>query len=174
VDVVERISDDPEVQGRYEEMLAAGESASIAELLATRKTPGCRTDTAFLLGRHEGFGLKNPHQIKVLKARGADPNGVYIGGLARFPLDPQAVVSGRSAIRNICKKQGWSCEGEVNVSKSTDNLDPGPGIGLADDIVERKLKEEAAKDPSLVSTPKKRERAKQDIREKHTPHWAKK
>jgi hypothetical protein len=176
---LETISADPEVQKFYEQMRKRGESHALAEMLALRKVPACRTDDLAFKGQKNGQqfagkeALGNALAKKLRKAGGSPAGKQYIGGLARFPGDPEAWVSSRGDIRRVVEKRGWSCEGLVNVSANRDNFDPGPGVGIADDIVEDRLRKAAAQDPSLVATKKKRAKAKAEIREKIKPHWVK-
>ena len=168
----ERISDDPEVQKFYERLVAKGESPRLAEVLATRKCGGLVTDDTFMKGRRTGNQFAdNPAMgnwlAKKLRAAGGSPTGkVYLSALAKRPGDPEAWVSSRGDVERLVRKRGWSCEGSVNVKACRDNFDPGPGIEVANDIVEDRLKRAARIDPSIVSTKKKRENARAEIREK--------
>lgn len=172
------VSDDPSVQAFYERLRRKGEGHGMAEILALRKPPGDRTDTQFIRGVRTPYGLPDTpvgrYMAAKLKAGGANPNGVYLGGLASRPGDPRAVVEGRDDIKRVCKARNWSCEGTVNVSMNRDNVDPGAPVGVADDLVERHVETAALHNPECVATPKKRAETKQRIKEKITPHWAKK
>lgn len=175
-----RVSADPGVQAHYERCRANGCSPALAEMLAFRQPPGAKDDTTFVRGVSTPYGLPdNPVGRKLaakLRKAGADPSGLYLSGLAKSTggvVDPEAVVRSRDDIKRVCRKRGWGCEGTVNVSLNRDNLDPGKPIGLAPDILDRKVREAAAKDPSCVATPKKAAETRQKLYDKHKPHWVK-
>ena len=160
------VSRDAAVQAAYLRLRKAGESPAMAEILATRASPGLRTDAQFLHGRHDAFGTDDAGLASRLRARGADPNGVYHSSLARYVGDPEAVVSGRDGIRKVCEKRGWSCEGTVNVRGRVEHT-PLDG-GVAEDIVARETAREIAADPGKGATKKRKAATKAAVRERLT------
>ncbi len=146
------ISDNPEVQRRYMEMRAAGESHNIAELLATQEVPFIMTDSEYLKGMScNGSQFeKTPHIGDFYKAEaekaGVSTTGkVYLSGLADRPGDPKAWISGRGDVQRVCEERGMSCQGSVQVAARQE--EPKPGPRLAPDIVNRFVKKELAKKP---------------------------
>lgn len=83
---------------RYRELRSAGESHSIALMLAARQAPGTdRTDERWQ-------GQKDPEA----HARGLKMTGKYQPGLARYPGDPRAIVSSRAEARKVAERAGWT------------------------------------------------------------------
>jgi hypothetical protein len=99
----------------YEEMVAAGESESIAEILATGQAPGLQTDTRFLHGKND--------------------NGFYSHQLQRW-------VSSRADVKRICAEKNWDCEGSVSHKSVWDKprADEQP-YKVADDLVDNYVKD---------------------------------
>lgn len=159
----------------YHHLIAKGVAPKLAEMLSSGVAPAAKDDTQFARGNRTPYGLPdNPASRKVaamLRARGADPSGVYLTALANRTADPKAVVHGRDDIKKVCKERGWGCEGTVKVSQIKENLDPGPGVGVAPDLIEKRLKKEAELDPGCVSTPKKAQETRRKIRDRIKPHW---
>jgi hypothetical protein len=155
------ISDDPEVQSAYEAMVAAGESHSIAELLALRTFPGIKgTDAVFMEGRKldgsqfQGQDLVASHHLKKARDAGVNPVGKhYLGGLADHPGDPRAWVSGLGDVRRVCEERGWSCDGAVKVDapKYADGYVPPDRYAPADDLVEAEVRARIADDPARAN-----------------------
>ena len=104
-------------------------------------TPTLWTDTEFCAGRGDGQG-----------------NGFYSHQLNRR-------VTSRDDIRKTCEKEGWGCEGAVNVKKREPLLDPrDKPYEVAPDIVEDHVSAEVAqKHSGQVSLKKYKE-----LTEKHT------
>lgn len=145
----------------YAELVAEGVSHNMAEILSLGCAPGLKTDTQFLTGRNRDFGTDDPVIVQRLRAAGADRNGVYHPALADYPGDPKAVFSSRDEIRKVCQKNGWACEGTVNVKG---DFRPVQSIDVADHIVERETAKEIAKDPSKGETAKKRQATKEAVK----------
>jgi hypothetical protein len=97
-------------QKAYDEMIAAGESHNIAEMLALQELPGLQTDKRFLHGKRE--------------------NGFYSGQLQRW-------VSSKSDVKRICAEKNWDCEGSVSHKSYWDKpRDDEVPYQVADDIVD--------------------------------------
>ena len=136
------VSDDPDVQATYLAMRRRGESHNLAEMLALQAVPHLVTDSAFLAGHANGSQFeKTPYLGDAYRRRalasGQDVKGkVYLSGLAEYPGDPRAWVSGRGDVQKLCEERGWGCRGSVNVKRDA-SAEPGPAVDVADDILER-------------------------------------
>jgi len=93
----------------YRRCRRKGTSRALARILASGKAPGTdRTDERWRLQR-------DPEAY----ARGLRCTGKYQPGLARFPGDPEAVVSSRAEARKVVDKNGWKIQdGPVNAENS--------------------------------------------------------
>ena len=135
------VSPDPAIQSRYEAMRLTGQSHRMAELLATRKFPGVKTDSTFLSGHCNGNQFEaapalGDHYKSLAEAEGFDTTGkVYLRGLASYPGDPRAWVSGRGDVERVCRERGWSCDGAVSVDAPR-YAEPTPDIPIADDLIQ--------------------------------------
>jgi hypothetical protein len=149
------VSRDPEVQARYERLLANGESHGIAEVLATRSFPGVKTDATFNVGRCNGNQFESQPGLGDFYRGVAAEHGVsvtgktYLSQLAEFPGDPRAWVSSRGEVAAVCEERGYSCDGAVNVAPA----DPGrfarpDGPEVADDIIDDCVDDFLESDPS--------------------------
>lgn len=171
------VSDCPEQQAHYVRMRRNGETHRFAEMVALRAAPACNTDDTFLKGGFNGSQFaKNPDmgeiRAKELRKRGGSTAGKrYVAGLARYVGDPEAWVSSKSEAKAVLKKRGWGSEA-LGV-KMTADLEPPKPIGVAPDLVKKKVKQMAAVDPDCVRTPKKREETYQKARDAIKPHWVK-
>lgn len=168
------VSHDPAIQAHYERCRLEGTSHTLAEMFAFRQPPMSNTDREFLEGHCNGNQFEDaPHIGDWYAARareaGVDPKGkVYLHGLARYPGDPEAWVSGRGDVQKVVESRGWSCQGAVNV-KARDDVAPAPAVGVADDIVEQRVMQKIDKDPSQALRPA--EELKAEARDEIKPHW---
>lgn len=137
----------------YWDIRKKGSSAKLAEMLALGIPPMSNSDREFLEGHANGNQFdKGPlaneqgdRLRKVAEQGGQNVKGkVYIGGLARFPGDPEAWVSDRGDVKRVVEKRGWKCEGSVGVTpdgKSNElaaiyresKIKPGPGLDMDED-----------------------------------------
>lgn len=78
---------DAKQKREYDELIAAGQSESIAEILATQTCPGMQTDKRFMSGRGENSYYS--HQL-------------------------QQNVSSRADVKRICAEKNYDCEGSVS------------------------------------------------------------
>lgn len=164
------ISDDPRIQASYEEMLAAGESPRLAEMLAFRAPPMSNTDREFMEGRWEKTSPILNGYRKYAESLGVTTSGrVYQSGLAEYPGDPRAWVGGRGEVTQILEERGWGASGSVTV-KPRDTPPPDP-VGVAPDIIERETVKAllAHPEPERVNVAE----LKAEIYEQRKPHWAK-
>lgn len=148
------VSDDVLQQGFYEIMRERGESHAIAEMLALRQVPGGVSDREFMHGDCNGNQFAQfptngdllAKKYKQLTGRLPPKGAKYMGSLARFRADPEAWVSSRGEVKKLCEKRGWGADGMVKV-KEAQPIGEVKKVKLADSIVNRRMKEELAKDP---------------------------
>lgn len=165
------ISDNPAVQKHYEEMRARGESHRLAEMLATRVTPGLMTDSVFLSGHCNGnqferTAVLGDYYRRVAEQAGQSTRGkVYLSGLAEYPGDPKAWVAGRGDVRRVLDERGWGAEGAVNCPVT--NLAPvSEKYRVADDLVAARAEDLAEKQPEAP-----REELLEKARAQLEPQW---
>jgi hypothetical protein len=146
------ISSNQDVQMRYEQMRLAGESHNLAEIFATKRFCGVKSDSIFNEGRFSGSSLDHcPAHEKWLRAQ-AEAAGVsttgkyYLAGLADFPGDPTAWVDGRGDILRVCEAKGMSIK-DGFLSYRAPESEPVPDVQIADDIVEREVNRTLAECP---------------------------
>jgi len=150
------ISNHPEIQQAYEGMRRKGESHRMAEMLALQCPPMSDTDREFLEGHCNGnqfektLGLGN-YYGRVAKEQGFSTTGkVYLSGLARYPGDPEAWVSGKGDVKRVIEQRGWSCRGAVNIKGE---VKPPSGGGIASSLVTEKVAEMVEQQPELARRP---------------------
>lgn len=171
-----KISDDPEVQRHYEKCLRAGTSPKLAEMFALAAPPQSNTDREFLAGHCNGNQFEKTPGLGDFYAKhaslaGVDVTGkVYLGGLAEYPGDPKAWVSGRGDVQKVVEERGWSCRGLVNVKGRSDEPPPA-AIDVAPDVVERAVMKEVEENPGLLE--KDPGELRHEVKEKIKPHWKK-
>jgi hypothetical protein len=130
------LGESEEVLNKFLELMAAGESPGIASILASRKPPGCETDTAHYVGLkplEESIGKGYADMVKK-QARDA---GIAISDNSRFNAtvcddrvggDPNAWThagDGRSTLRERLKQRGGGGEDfglEVNTDLVSDRM----------------------------------------------------
>jgi hypothetical protein len=114
------------------------------------------------------------HFKRKAEAAGVSTAGrVYLTELATEPGDVEAWVpehDAKDAARALCRRRGWGCEA-LGVT-STNPPPPDKPVGLAQDIVDHLVDEAVTQDPGLPIR-KSREAIEGDIRDKHTPEFAK-
>lgn len=136
----------------YWDIRKSGTSPKLAEMLTLQSPPMSNTDREFLEGHCNGNQFaKGPlsedlgdRMKAVAEAAGQNVKGkVYIGGLARFPGDPEAWIAGRGDVRKVVEERGWKCSGSVDVTPDSRRDDAiiaakeapivsGPGLSLDD------------------------------------------
>lgn len=124
---------------------------NIADICASRRAPGCQTDSTFFAGigtLDKQFRDKRELSdiVKAAKSHGYNPTGneLYSVGLARFPGDPRAFISqgqGKQRVREIVTQDGTGCEGAVTVKARPIDKEPKDKYKLAPQIVKRHLRE---------------------------------
>ena len=161
----EQISDNPEIQARYEKMIRNGVSPKLAEMFALQKAPQSLTDRELFQGygplesQFAGDPIGLAQVVRTAKRHGYKPNAndVYIAPLARFPGDPQAFVpptGGRGYIKKLCEQRGWACDGVVKVKAKPLDKEP-ESIPLAKDIVDEEVNARIQRNPDLKKKPRK-------------------
>lgn len=169
------ISEYPEVQRHYEDARNLGTSHSLAEMFALGEAPCCNTDTTFLSGHTNGSQFEHNQALgdqlsREAQAAGINTKGkVYLSGLAAFPGDPEAWVDGKADVERVCRKRGWSAEGDVNVPMP--ERTPSKEIDVADDILDREVTSitDAMPDGDRVD----KLDLKEQVLAKRKPRWAK-
>ena len=157
-----------------------GAGDRFAAMVALQRSASGMTDDVFFAGMPtlaDQMGSKKKLDALVANCRraGFTPNhrDVYQSGLARFPNDPQAVISrsqGRSHIRNLCESRGWACEGGVNVSArqpESDPLAPENCVPMAKDLIRDNARKMIQENPDLRHKPASELR--QMVLDKHGP-----
>jgi hypothetical protein len=145
------VSDNPCIQAHYEACREEGTSHNLAEMFAFREVPRGNTDKTFLTGhcngsQFEGQDYAGDYYASVARAGGVNPKGkVYLSGLADFPGDPKAWVSGRGDVERVAKERGYSVEGSVTVKPR--ERTGAPHIEVAEDIVDAEVNRIAASVP---------------------------
>ena len=109
----------PAQRDHYLAMRGQGESHNIAMMCSTGRTPAISTDSTFMEGRWNGAQFAGCPQLGQYYQSRADQAGVsttgkaYISGLAKFPGDPRAWVSGKSDVREIARERNYTIHGCV-------------------------------------------------------------
>lgn len=174
------ISDNPQVQARYERMRDEGQSHAMADLLAHQQFPGTKTEESFWRGRRTSdqfgespIGKAMSEQYRAMaKAAGVNPHGkVYQAGLASFPGDPSAWVSDTSDVLRLAKEKNLNVSGAVNY-KAADIEMPShldQEYQVADDIVEESWQAKCEAEPDLkFAKPEKQAEVKHQLKELHS------
>lgn len=163
------------VKEHYQRCLSEGTSPKLAEMFATGQPPACMTDSVFLEGHCNGNQFESTpylgdHYKQVAESHGQDVKGkVYKAGLARFPGDPLAWISGRGDVQRICETRGLDCEGAVTINARRPR--GVAGVDIADDILEEKVQDLLEK--SVEPLQESRQELKEKIKDKIKPHWKK-
>jgi hypothetical protein len=167
----------------YQQCVMGGDSPRLAEMLALRSPPAASssTDRLFKFNRGDEDFSKRPELYEAysaeLRAMGGSTAGKkYFSSLADHPGDPNAWIStdagGETEIRKLCAERGYTIKGAVNQSAGTrvEHED----YGLGDDIVDEGVQDIMERDPGAGRTPKALQELRDQVREKHGPHFANK
>lgn len=149
------VSTNPDIQSRYEDLRDNGDSHNMAEMLATRSAPGTKNmDRAFLQGTHQNGGLDEKfgrEYLRRARKAGIPTTGkVYLSQLAdgRGAATPAAWVSGLDDVRDGVRAGGHGAE---SLGIQAVEAPPRKQIRMAEDLVQRQMNVELAKDPSKAS-----------------------
>jgi hypothetical protein len=170
------ISANPTIQKHYEKCLRQGTSETLAEMFALGQPPMSNTDREFLEGHCNGNEFEKTPWIGDLykaeaEAAGLDITGKkYLAGLAAYPGDPRAWVSGRADVQRVCEERGWGCQGAVNV-KAQEPVSDMADAPLADDIVDNKVSDILSDLPESDVPHVDVEDLRGQVRDALTPHW---
>ncbi len=153
--IIEKISEDPDVQRRYEELiLVDGQTPRFAEMLATRSFPGINgTNKAFNRGRVNGNQFANcpalgSYYKAIAERAGVSVNGrFYCHGLGRFPGDPRAWCADTEDVLRIARERNLSLDGIV--SRIAEPTEPKPDIPLAEDLWKEATQEVMSGNPDM-------------------------
>lgn len=138
---------------RYAMMVAAGESHNMAEVLATRKFPGTRTDVEFNHSRCNGNQFEALPQLGDWYRAEAERHGVnpvgqfYHSGLADYPGDPTAWIGGRGDAIRVAKEKGLRLSGLVDYDPGDRGYIPPDDIPLGEDILRQSVEIELEANP---------------------------
>lgn len=132
------IDPNPNVQARYEDLRRHGQSHNMAEMLTYRQAPASRTDDDFFRGQgtlDKQVG-EDPHYMADITSgyrqatgHNPNPNYVYQAGLAQYPGDPRAFVSGAGDVKRRAEELNVNVEGFVTHKASEPISDPF-GVGV--------------------------------------------
>lgn len=144
---------DSRSQARYDEMIARGESPTLAEMLAARTFPGIRSSARLMRGVAVDDGLRDHPCADMIRAA-ADRAGIsragkrWVGGLANRWDDPRAWVSDEHDVRAIAHERGYAVSGAFNVAGPSE-VPELPPPQVAQDIVEDEVRRRTEIDPGL-------------------------
>lgn len=138
----------------------AGESDRMAAMLALQRGPVISTDDTFFQGQGmlaDQFRseAEMTGYLKMSAKQGFTPpaGAVYFPNLARSPGDPQAYVTramGKSYIKKLLEKRGWSSDGAIKTKGRQPEKDPREGgVPLAKDLVNEYAEKAVNRDPSM-------------------------
>lgn len=156
----------------YMRLRLSGDGNVWAAMCCLQRGPVLSTDDTFFQGAkplYDQFGSQK-HLDGYLKASARhgfvpDKNAVYFPNLARFKGDPEAYVTraqGRSYIKKLLEKRGWSAEGAVNVKgrgPEHDPLSPDKCIPLGEDIIQGRMARMMKDNPDLKHADRKKLRS---------------
>lgn len=167
------------IQERYNQMRADGLSHNLAEMFALQSPPQIAgTDSVFLQGHDCGNQFEGQeyagdfYKAEATKAGVNIKGKVYLGGLARYPGDPEAWVSGRGDVKRVCEERGWHCEGAVKV-KGAEADGPPPHVPLAEDIVDHHTANVLAHIPESERPHIDIQDLREAVKDHYTPPWNK-
>lgn len=153
------ISTDPVIQARYEQMLAQGTSASLAEMFATQRPPRGKDNTSWLAANSKAIGggdLATPvrqHHEAMAREAGVSIDGkVYMPSLARknMPGDPRAWVTDHSEFKRRLEDRGDGWSDGTQCVKPRDDFAPTPDIEVAPDLIEERACQMIENNPDLL------------------------
>lgn len=153
---------------QHEAVSSAADKARLDDMFAAKSPPQSLTDREYFAGKgtladqFKGEEHILAHLVKNAEKRGYKPgmNDVYCAGLARDAEgDPLAFIpatGGRGHIKRVCEATNRSCEGIVNYTAP--EAPPKPAIKLAEDLIERGIKNETKLNPDFARKAKTEQR----------------
>lgn len=164
------------VRAWYDEMVASGESPTMAAMFATQRGPAVQgTDSEFMRREHDRMSSMEERQrdaiVEVARRAGINTHGkCYNGQLGKYN-DPHAWVSTTSDVRKVAEEKGFTVKGAVNV-KGPEPMPPEK-VSLASDVLDGLEAKARIADPSLNERCTKKPAARRALREqltaKHAP-----
>ena len=168
------ISTNPAIQMIYEDLRRAGQSHSIAEMLACQQPPCDAADRTFLAGLSPKTDKEEVKLRRMAERQGYSVSGAtYLHSLARFRGDPEAFIRSRDDIKRLAEKRGMVVDGAVNIDTLSNRVEPAmPDIGVCPKIIERETKDHERKTGTKL---RGRERVdfKDRLFEKRKPSYSK-
>lgn len=164
------------VYARYVASILDGCTKEEAHERTFPRVPALLTDSVFLAGNTNGSQFESQPEVGdyykwVAEAAGVNVKGLlYVPGLALFPGDPKAWVSGRGDVERVCRERGFTATGAVNVQGGRGDVPP-EDVDVAPDIVEQRVLDRLEADPSLAFRPP--DEVLHETKEMLRPHWAK-
>lgn len=146
--------------GKYVSESVATDPRRLAEMLASKTAPGTRgTDRTFMEDRHDPIpGAPDwlvKDMLKQAHAAGVVTTGkTYKGFLAdwRGHRDPEAWVTGVDDVKRVARNRNKHLTGAIE--HTAVEMPPVPDIRLAEDIVQRKMRQYAKTEPKLARKPR--------------------
>lgn len=146
-----------------------------AVMLALQEAPRAMTDREYMEGRHNWVSDVSGDAGELMKiarrnaaAEGVAPpsdTAVYEPGLADYPLDPKAFVSGgRNELRRKCEARGLDCDGPVKVRAHRQKEVHAGRLGQ--DIVDNIVANKVRANPDLARKVSRRD-LEADVRSEH-------
>lgn len=155
---------------RFVRLVNEGFEPAFAAMHASRSYPGVvGTDTQFRQGNQKQFE-NTPAVVRqaMLKKRGYSGNAVYHNGLGEW-------VESTSDIKRAARRKNKTIEDhDTGKILHQGHYVPEKRAPMSEDLVRARMLTYGTKDPSLVSTPAKIKKLREDVINKHTPHWRKK
>ena len=159
-----------DVLERYLEMCEAGQSPSMAAMLASQQAPGLKgTDTQFQRDERYNMSRVDDDQMEriqqIAKRSGIITQGkTYNGQLGKYS-DPHAWVSDLGDVKHTAIAKGMDIEGAVKVNAYAG---PRPKTRIAPDILGRLERQARKSDPSLDGKCRKSKAARSELRQRLT------
>lgn len=154
----------------FEYLIRQGFEPVFAAMHATRSYPGVvGTDTQFRQGNDKQVE-RMPAKVRreMLKRPGYSGNAVFHNQLGEW-------VESKADIKRACERKNKTLHDEATGAViHQGHYTPEVRPPLREDIVRQRMVQYAAKDPGLVSTPAKVKKLREDVINKHTPHWRRK
>ncbi len=155
---------------RFERLVNEGFEPAFAAMHASGSYPGVvGTDTQFRQGNHKKLD-KTPAMIRreLVKRRGYSGNAVYHNQLGEW-------VESVDDIKRAARRKNKTVEDpDTGKVLHQGHYVPEARPGLAESVVHSRMVAYATENPSLVATPAKIKKLREDVINKHTPHWRKK
>jgi hypothetical protein len=149
----------------------------LADMLSSQRPPMSSSDREYMEGMLERQAREWNHSPHIgefyesqAKAQGVDTTGKYYeAGLARFPGDGKAWITGKGDVLRVAAENGMSVTGAVTV-KGREMENPPEDTLVADDLVANRMLQRVEADPGLAHKKDLRE-VFEETREMMAPQW---